>query len=159
MDEHSYEPSPLDVIFDLTAHRMLWLWLAEHPGKTKSDWPEWKCNGGKFDDNTDSECFACQACNEMAGLPEFDTGEGYRAVQSCIKFCPLQWPGKTCVAQRSERDERGIYAVWSRYSLKARSYAYVKHFEQQKYYEECASKLARQIAALTVKESWKGQVI
>lgn len=40
------------------AHRRLWLWLADNPGRHKSDWPEWQANGGRIP-RVYQNCFAC----------------------------------------------------------------------------------------------------
>ena len=67
-------------------HKELWIWLAENPGKTKWDWPEWS-RVGLFDRLWEAEyggeriihgCFACQATSG---------GLGYK---SC-DLCPIDW--------------------------------------------------------------------
>ncbi len=53
----------------LTTCRELWVWLAENPGKKKSEWPGWKKYG-----EMDSDCPCCEyniyvdggACNRAA---------------------------------------------------------------------------------------------
>ena len=65
-------------IFNHTAHKELWSYLAENPTKQKEDWPEWKVNGGKYS-SVDGNCFAC----------EFTT-------DSTCCDCPLIWPGGWC---------------------------------------------------------------
>lgn len=47
-----------EVRFDLTGHLSLWSWCIKNPSKEKSEWPGWKRNGGKYEDQP-FDCFAC----------------------------------------------------------------------------------------------------
>ena len=75
-------------IFNHTAHKELWNYLAENPTKQKEDWPGWEVNGGKYN-KINSHCFAC----------EFIVGS------TCCD-CPLIWPSKQCI---------GIYGLYQRW--------------------------------------------
>lgn len=46
------------VVFNHTAHKALWDWLAKNPDKEKREWPGWKKNGGQFA-NSEFDCYAC----------------------------------------------------------------------------------------------------
>ena len=61
--------------FNLTAHRELWLWLAENPLKEKSEWPGWVYNGGPYEEML----FNCPACQYARCITD-----------ECTK-CPLVW--------------------------------------------------------------------
>lgn len=52
--------------FNLTGHKKLWLWLADHPDKDRDEWPEWDINGGNYPIPV-NECFACEYDNEFDG--------------------------------------------------------------------------------------------
>lgn len=63
-------------------HVMLWTWLADNPGKQKSEWPEFTNNGGSIKSPT-LHCFACEAVKAKGN--------------SCCSNCPLQWgPFRKC---------------------------------------------------------------
>ena len=66
----------MSVKFDHTNHKKLWNWLAENPDKNKTDWPEWKHNGGEVE-KVLSNCFACDYVDKKE--------------LSCDD-CPLDWP-------------------------------------------------------------------
>ena len=68
-----------DAVFNHTAHKALWNWLAENPGKQKIDWPGWVINGHEDNINYCYYCFACDYDDEIFGDCE---------------ACPLQWPDK-----------------------------------------------------------------
>ena len=48
----------MEVKFNLTGHLCLWDWCIKNPQKEKSEWPGWKRNGGKYEDQP-FDCFAC----------------------------------------------------------------------------------------------------
>ena len=73
-------------IFNHTAHKKLWNYLAENPTKWKEDWPGWKINGGEYS-NICHHCFAC----------EF-------TIDSICYRCPLIWPSGYCYS--------GLYKKW-----------------------------------------------
>lgn len=62
-------------VFNHTAHKALWNWLAKHPTKTKLDWPGWEWNGGKSKYAL-YFCFACEYSYKICG--------------GCF-HCPLDW--------------------------------------------------------------------
>lgn len=71
-------------------HRILWRWLAENPEASKSQWPGWELNGGKYEE-TDADCFLCEFAQRCGD-------------------CPLEWPGGRCLSPGSpfvKRDKRG----------------------------------------------------
>jgi hypothetical protein len=69
-----------------SAHRKLWQWLAEDPGKGKEDWPGWILNGGAY-----SLVLAlCFACEYMRGRAHCDS-------------CPCLIDGMCC---------GGCFACW-----------------------------------------------
>lgn len=61
-------------------HRKLWDWLANNPGKTKSQYPEWYENGGRIPFVL-YDCFPC----DFTGV-------------ECEK-CPFIWPDFRCTWQ------------------------------------------------------------
>jgi len=63
-------------IFNHSAHKRLWKWLAENPTKSKWHWPEWKGNGGIFS-RVEADCFACD-CTARCHINS--------------AACPLIWP-------------------------------------------------------------------
>lgn len=86
MDSEDFEPG----VFNHTAHKELWNYLAENPTKQKEDWPEWKVNGGKYS-RVDGNCFAC----------EF-------TIDSTCCDCPLIWPNNYCAGYN------GLYSKWAK---------------------------------------------
>lgn len=77
-------------IFNHTAHKELWNYLAENPTKWKEDWPGWKINGGEYS----SVCHHCFAC-------EF-------TIDSICYDCPLIWPNGCCTGYY------GLYEKWAK---------------------------------------------
>jgi len=83
-------------VFDLTAHKALWSWLADNTIENnfpkKQDWPGWEVNGGDCP-KTQNDCFACQYIRDRAC--------------SC-DLCPLVWPGASgeCMVGN------GLYFLW-----------------------------------------------
>ncbi|MBW8001738.1 MAG: hypothetical protein FVQ80_06910 [Planctomycetes bacterium] len=61
-------------------HDDLWDWCSRNPTKEKSDWPEWKKNGGKIPE-VECECFLCEWVRDS-----------YK--ESCVEKCPLKWSSK-----------------------------------------------------------------
>lgn len=57
----------------IAKHREMWTWLSENPDKGKRDWPGWK----KQDRREENDCFLC---GYVATLPNDD----------CY-FCPIDW--------------------------------------------------------------------
>ena len=80
-------------IFNHTAHKKLWNYLAENPTEYKGDWPGWEVNGGEYSE-VDSHCFAC----------EFTLGG------TCCD-CPLIWPNGCCTGYG------GLYNTWVNTSI------------------------------------------
>ena len=72
-------------IFNHTAHKKLWNYLAENPTKQKEDWHGWEVNGGEYR-WVCNHCFAC----------EF-------TVDNICYNCPLIWPDGYCY---------GLYEKW-----------------------------------------------
>jgi hypothetical protein len=80
----------MELVFDLTHHKELWNWLADHPKREKYDWFKMKLlNGEKFS----GMCFACiyadevceKACLKMR-IGYCDTCDIY-----CSDSCPLEF--------------------------------------------------------------------
>lgn len=67
-------------LFNRTAHRELWGWVSDNPDSSKTQWPGWKENGGKY--QSDNACFACNY-SEQQSLP-------LHPGNYC--HCPLVWP-------------------------------------------------------------------
>lgn len=66
--------------FNLTAHREMWLWLAENPDKNKWNWPGWKKNGGTYEiSDGNYHCFACDYAGNITHYKK-----------DC-ESCPLIW--------------------------------------------------------------------
>jgi hypothetical protein len=63
--------------FNHSAHRRMWLWLAENPEALKREWPGFK----RFKNTPDCLCFACEAA-----------GHGEAATNLVCEQCPLMWP-------------------------------------------------------------------
>ena len=76
-----------ELIFNYTAHKELWTWLAGNPCKKKMDWPGWKTYG----DVSGYLCFAC----------DYD----YEKMDDC-KNCPLKWGN-------AEETCRKLYDRWN----------------------------------------------
>lgn len=45
-------------VFNHSAHRELWGWLAENPDKENDEWPGWVYNGGTYP-KVVADCFCC----------------------------------------------------------------------------------------------------
>lgn len=52
-----------EIIFNLSAHKSLWNWLAKNPTKGKLEWPGWHRNGGTY--RSANKCFACDYARAM----------------------------------------------------------------------------------------------
>ena len=67
----------------------LWKWLYQNPFKLKSNWPEWKINGGNVPTML-SNCSLCDFVKNASG------------VLNC-EFCPLKdfWPHGDCINRDS----------------------------------------------------------
>ena len=113
-------------VFNHTAHKQLWLWLAVHPTKTKNDWRGWKdirnCHVAKT-------CFAC----EYAGQSEYSL---CIYTEICNGGCPLIWGGERNICF----EEDAIFTQWE--------YASKNSHRTRK-------RLALQIANLPVREGVK----
>lgn len=83
--------------FNHTAHRKLWLWLAEDASRNKEDWPEWEYNGGTIP-KVENNCVACAYAHELYKI----SGSAF-----VCHDCPLEWPnGGVCW-------ERGnLFKLW-----------------------------------------------
>ncbi len=86
MDSEDFEPR----VFNHTAHKELWNYLAENPTEWKVNWPGWETNGGKYN-KVNSHCFAC----------EFIVGG------TCCD-CPLIWPNNDCAGYN------GLHTKWAK---------------------------------------------
>ena len=86
MYSEDFEPR----VFNHTAHKELWNYLAENPTKWKEDWPKWKINGGEYS----SVCHHCFAC-------EF-------TVDNICYDCPLIWPNGYCYELYEKWAKEGI---------------------------------------------------
>lgn len=57
----------MNLVFNQTAHRALWLWLASEFQKGNfvfsPSWPGWKDNGGQY--TAENYCFACEYDKNM----------------------------------------------------------------------------------------------
>lgn len=80
-------------VFNRTAHKELWNYLAENPTKWKRDWPGWEENGGEYN-KVPSYCFAC----------------AFNTDNACYN-CPLIWPSGCCT------DYGGLYKKWAKESI------------------------------------------
>ena len=71
------------------AHVAMWTWLADHPGKGKTDWPGWKQLGivPHMDDEYRHACFACAATWRACDDDEDEF------VVDC-RDCPIKWNGE-----------------------------------------------------------------
>ncbi len=89
MDFEDFELNSIDSsrVFNHTAHKELWNYLAENPTKQKEDWPEWKVNGGKYS-RVDGNCFACE----------------FTIDDTCYD-CPLIWPIDFCASYKKWAEE------------------------------------------------------
>ena len=77
-------------IFNHTAHKELWNYLAENPTKHKKDWPGWEINGGEYSEVV-GHCFACE----------------FTIAVICYN-CPLIWPSGCCTGYN------GLYSEWAK---------------------------------------------
>lgn len=78
-----------------TAHKALWLWLAENPDKPEIHWPGWSINGGSFP-LIINECFACEYAKRCL------IGEE----------CPLEWPMNK--DGNFSCNSGGLFSLWLR---------------------------------------------
>ena len=66
------------------AHKEMWTWLAENPGKDKNSWSGWDFGNGNYYNNIKilNRCFACAYTQSIdnAGHTECD-------------LCPIDWSG------------------------------------------------------------------
>ncbi len=76
----------------IAAHRELWRWLAENPGRNKNDYPGWWFNGGGLA-RVENGCHLCEYVSP---------GDG----DNCF-LCPVIWPNGRC-----EQDGQGLYDRW-----------------------------------------------
>ena len=61
----------------------LWRWLESNPHNMKRDWPEWKENGGKYnEEKVNSACFLCWYVKQRTSDSFFET-------LNCREYCPL----------------------------------------------------------------------
>lgn len=88
-------------VFNLSAHRRLWKWLAENPTKRKANWPEWIQNGGTVA-MVGLECFACSYSDNCHALDD----------------CPLIWPLNNQGSSLCTRG--GLWDVWDDIELEYR---------------------------------------
>ena len=67
----------------------LWRWLEANPEKWKHQWPKWEKNGGKYEDEWGSNCFACNYVSQ-----KYDVWEGELGCGINTPACPLYelWP-------------------------------------------------------------------
>lgn len=78
-------------VFNHTAHKALWQWLSEKPGKEKWEWPGW-IDVKDVDMSDYGYCFACQAADDSLENPcpleheyvDCSTGE-------CLNGLYIQW--------------------------------------------------------------------
>lgn len=67
VDKEVFEAS--EVVFELTAHKELWNWLAEHPRAKKTDWPGWE----RYKDVIE-HCFGCDYSDKVGKESSNPTG-------------------------------------------------------------------------------------
>lgn len=82
--------------FNHTAHKELWNWLAENPGRGKVEWPEW----GKYPLRNNSYCFACETVASVMLIYPYNP---------CF-YCPLTWDTKKCDIKHYLKT--GLYRKW-----------------------------------------------
>lgn len=78
----------MEIPFDLARkyHRLMWRWLARHPGQEKADWPGLDILEEMYGE-TRFDCFACEIAIAARGHAE--SGEHF------CEYCPLVgWQGK-----------------------------------------------------------------
>lgn len=73
-------PYKVDAVFDHTAHKRLWLWLALRPWAEKTEWPGWRDCYPQL-----HNCFACA----FASVVKHEMMRQYPTASLCM-FCPLQ---------------------------------------------------------------------
>lgn len=79
----------MEKVFNHTAHRTLWQWLADNASIAlvdKRNWPGWD----RYEDKTGNTCFACD----------------YAGGCSYCRNCPLVWPNQ------KECTEGNLWDVW-----------------------------------------------
>lgn len=74
------------MIFNHTAHRELWDWLAKNPKAHLSHWPGWKDNGGDY--LAVAMSFAC----DYKVFAFSAIGKPVRGKPVICENCPLEWP-------------------------------------------------------------------
>lgn len=83
-----------EIIFNLSAHKSLWNWLAKHPDREKLEWPGWHRNGGTYRSATG--CFACDYAQAMCAALENDKSSG-----ECRR-CPIWDEDNRCYTNEYE---------------------------------------------------------
>lgn len=121
------------IVFNQTAHKALWTWIAENvsksvsisPSEFKTNWPGWKSNGGTVP-YARHFCLACQYAKEVS----------YKTKRNrCrCKYCPLSVKGNGDASDCLS----GLYTEWEE--------AFVWNDLEEK------KKLALKIANLPVKK-------
>lgn len=112
-------------IFNYSAHKALWLWLAENPAVTKSAWPGWD----EYSSIPRLQCFACQYVTECRW---YYRPTIYTPRLKCT-LCPLDWG--TYPQCSNNYNDAGLYVRYMR----------AASFERR-------SLFAKQIAELPVKQ-------
>ena len=115
----------MSIKFNHTAHKLLWIWLAQNPKKNKADWPGWKFNSGPYQP-IQSDCFACEYAFEIT-----------QRTASC-EMCPLIWYKNPIFTISCAYPDMGLYCRWCD-AMEAKNY-------------KLASKIAWRIAHLKVRE-------
>lgn len=97
----------MEKVFNRTAHRDLWGWLAENPDKEKHNWPGWQINGGEVQDSSTS-CLACDYVEDIG------MGHSWTCLRDC---CPIMWPSKS---KKTYQFCGLLFYEWSEASEKSR---------------------------------------
>lgn len=94
----SVDFSKIPITFNYSAHKRLWLWLAENPKEHEYDWPEWETLS---EPQPAYHCFACQYAKSVVTLI------GAIGAYNCT-YCPFGNYGKMHDACLD-----GLYVLWS----------------------------------------------
>ena len=120
-------------VFNHSAHRRLWNWLSNNPGKFKDEWPGWKGRGGEF--FSSKKCFACDVA------------------RTCLS-CPLDWDQYICSSAFSH------FSIWNFYTVELAEMLKGSYDEELKLATQMIIvSSARSIRDLPLQADFEGEVI
>lgn len=138
--------------FNWSAHKRMWTWLAENPGKWKLEWPGWE----QFKERAVCDCFACDYADKLNEDAKFE--------ERCL-HCPFlgRWTGSVAEERKAIAEgvtpcclDEALFDQWDAAANSLRSMEWVECGWVEKKKMHC-SKLARKIANLKPRKAWRGK--